>query len=60
MRFNQVTTTMSATHDWDKHVDLFVSGLAKWVKEDSSDQINDRYKVGRGTRFNFRTVRRLN
>lgn len=43
MRFNQVTTTMSATHDWDKNVDLFVSGLAKWLEEDSSGESYNRY-----------------
>lgn len=53
LRFDKVTTTMSVTHYWDKNIELFVSGLAKWVEEDLSGESYDRYKIGSGIRVNF-------
>ncbi len=53
LSFDKVTTTASVTHYWDKNIELFVSGLAKWVDEDSTGESYDRYKIGTGVRVNF-------
>ena len=49
----KITTTGSLTYEPDEHTELFVSGLAKWVEEDTTDESYNRYKIGTGVRFKF-------
>ena len=50
---NKYVTTMSLTYEPSDHVQYFLSGLGKWVKEDVSGESYERYKIGAGVRYTF-------
>lgn len=51
--YDKITSTVALTHDYSEHVELFVSGLAKWVDETVSEDHFERYKLGSGVRLKF-------
>ncbi|MEQ1718414.1 MAG: outer membrane beta-barrel protein, partial [Hyphomicrobium sp.] len=51
--YKKLTSTLSLTHDINEHLEIFVSGLGKWVKEEASGDSYDRYKIGSGLRYKF-------
>ena len=51
--FHKITTTGALTYDFHPNVDLFVSGLAKWVEEDIEGFGYQRLKIGAGARMRF-------
>ncbi len=53
IHYHKLTSTMSLTHDVNDHLELFVSGLSKWVDETVSDDNYERFKVGTGARWKF-------
>lgn len=53
VRYKKLTSTLSLTHDINQHLEIFLSGLGKWVTEDVSDDSYERYKIGSGLRYKF-------
>ena len=51
--FNKYTLTASSTYEVSKNVDLFVSGLGKWVNDEVTGQSYTRYKIGSGIKMKF-------
>lgn len=51
--YKKLTSTLSLTHDVNEHLEVFVSGLGKWVEEDVSGDSYDRYKIGSGLRYKY-------
>ncbi len=52
-KFNKYSVVASSTYDWSKDVELFVSGLAKWVDDDVTGQSYTRFKIGTGVKMKF-------
>lgn len=53
IRYDKVTSTLALTHYYNEHVELFLSGLSKWVDEEASADSYERYKIGSGIRVKF-------
>lgn len=51
--YRKITSTFSVTHDVSDHLEVFVSGLGKWVDERISGDDYERYKIGTGARLKF-------
>ena len=49
----KVTTTMSLSHYPSDNIELFLSGLTKWVGEEFTEDDYERYKIGTGARLKF-------
>lgn len=53
LHYHKLTTTMSLSYDVNDHLELFVSGLGKWVEEQVADESYQRFKIGSGARIRF-------
>ncbi len=53
LHYNKLTSTMSLSYDVNDHLELFVSGLGKWVEEQVADERYERFKIGSGARIRF-------
>ncbi|MGL4397331.1 MAG: outer membrane beta-barrel protein [Hyphomicrobium sp.] len=53
VHYNKLTSTLSVSHDVNENLEVFVSGLAKWVDERVTDDSYDRYKIGAGARLQY-------
>lgn len=53
VNYDKITSTLSLTHYYDEHIELFLSGLAKWVDEQTTGDDYERYKIGSGIRVKF-------
>jgi hypothetical protein len=53
LNYNKYTATLSLTYEPTDSVEIFLSGLGKWVTEEVNDDNYDRYKIGSGVRFKF-------
>jgi hypothetical protein len=53
VHYNKLTSTMSVSYDVNDHLELFVSGLGKWVEEQVEDESYQRFKIGTGARIRF-------
>ena len=52
-RYNRYTTTAAITYEPNSSVEIFLSGLAKWVDEEVTDRSYSRFKIGSGVRYKF-------
>ena len=52
-RYNKYTTTVSLTYEPTSSVEIFLSGLGKWVDEEVTDASYSRFKIGTGVRYKF-------
>jgi Putative beta-barrel porin 2 len=53
IHYHKLTSTLALTHDVNDHLEVFVSGLTKWVDETVSDDNYERFKIGTGARWKF-------
>jgi opacity protein-like surface antigen len=53
VNYRKITSTLSLTYDVNSHLEVFASGLTKWVDERISDESYDRFKIGTGARLKF-------
>lgn len=51
--YNKYTATAVANYEWSKDIDIFVSGLAKQVNEQTTGESYTRYKIGTGVKLKF-------
>ncbi len=51
--YRKLVATLALTYDADKHTEVFISTLGKWVEERISGDTYDRYKIGVGVRLKF-------
>ena len=52
-RYNRYTTSDAITYEPNNSVEIFLSGLAKWVDEEVTDRSYSRFKIGSGVRYKF-------
>ena len=52
-RYNKFTTTASITYEPTSSMEIFLSGLAKWVDEEVTGRSYSRFKIGSGVRYKF-------
>ena len=53
VHYHKLTSTLALTHDVTDNLEVFVSGLTKWVDETVSDDNYERFKIGTGARWKF-------
>lgn len=51
--FDKYTARLSGTYEVTKNLELFVSMLGRWNKEETTGESYQRYRIGSGVRINF-------
>lgn len=53
LNYNKYSATLSLTYEPTNSIEIFLSGLGKWVDEEVNAEQYDRFKIGSGVRFKF-------